>query len=325
MATMLTSVLVPLSGAPFSKRALPAALALAERSGARLELVHVAEGPIDDGETPPLPRIGRDRPAAARRALATLADQLRAETSLDITLTILTGPVTTTLDAYIATRRADIVVMSTHADNAMRRALLGSVADHVLRHSDTPVLMVGPGASDAATSTPRYRHVLIPLDGSAGAERIIDQIVVVATAGTTKVTLLEVYVPLPVSTIPFPDNTGPIEAPGEFERRRVELLPHLESVATALRVRGFETAVSFVSHPRVVSGILEFARENPPDLIALATHGHGGVRRFFEGSVASGVIHGAQSPVLVFHAPAADRIAARPHGEVANSDSLTVG
>jgi len=42
-------------------------------------------------------------------------------------------------------RRADVVVMSTHGRSGLRRAVLGSVADHVLRHlDDVPVLLINP-------------------------------------------------------------------------------------------------------------------------------------------------------------------------------------
>ena len=44
-------------------------------------------------------------------------------------------------------RKADVVVMSTHGRSGFRRTVLGSVADHVLRHlDDVPVLLVHPAA-----------------------------------------------------------------------------------------------------------------------------------------------------------------------------------
>ena len=44
-------------------------------------------------------------------------------------------------------RKAEIVLMSTHGRSGFRRTMLGSVADHVLRHlDDIPILLVHPRA-----------------------------------------------------------------------------------------------------------------------------------------------------------------------------------
>lgn len=54
-------------------------------------------------------------------------------------------------------------------------------------------------------------------------------------------------------------------------------------------------------HPQPAQGILEYAATRGADLIAVATHGLGGLARLLVGSVADKVIRGASAPVLVVH------------------------
>lgn len=306
---MIASILVPLDGSAFAEHALPTAVALADASGAQLELVRVDEPTVHRGGAPePEPRLDNELRASTDRALAAVRDRLLAVPSRKITVTCLEGTVTKTLEEYIATRHPDLLVMSTHGATGLKRAVLGSVADHVVRHSATPVLLLRSEAIGPTTATePLFRHVILPLDGSAIAEQVIDRVTPLATPGTTSFTLLLVVVPIPLSALPYPANVVPIETADSFDRRRRELLPYLERIAAELHRRGFETTVSVVSHCQVVQGILEYARDHGADLIALTTRGDGGFRRLVLGSVAGGVVHGAVTPVLVFHpAPVED-------------------
>lgn len=66
-----------------------------------------------------------------------------------------------TIAEEIDNTRADMVVMATHGRSGVRRLMLGSVAEQVLRASPVPVLLIGPGVQDvqqasAAPHAPRH-------------------------------------------------------------------------------------------------------------------------------------------------------------------------
>ena len=63
--------------------------------------------------------------------------------------------------------------------------------------------------------------------------------------------------------------------------------------------------------PSVATAILDVVRSQNIDVVAMATHGHGGLRRFLLGSVADKLVRGSSTPVLVYR-PVAIRSAARP-------------
>ena len=300
---MIASILVPLDGSPFGERALITAIAVARSSAATISLIHVEEEPAPNAWGVTIdPGLHHKLRADRRGALQALTDRTIADTSLQVTLTILEGPVAETLEKHIAFTRPDLVVMATHGETGVMRALLGSVAGHIIRQSVVPVLLVRPTSGDPAEgSQPVFRHVVVALDGSKLAEQVIDRVLLLAEPGTTRFTLLQIVVHSSITAMPYPQNAIPIEFAGAFNERRKELIPHLEALADWLRARGFETAVQIESHWQPAAGILERAHDVQADLIALSTRGHGGLRRFVLGSVADAVVHGAVTPVLVFH------------------------
>ena len=144
--------------------------------------------------------------------------------------------------------------------------------------------------------------ILVCLDGSTPAERILPYITLEAVAQHSKLVLLSV-VDMPESMIPLniPGSPAiPISTSGAVKRTSFEEKTeedYLESQAKSLIAKGLD--VDYV----VLSGsagetIVNYARENDCTLIAIATHGHGGFRRFALGSTADYVVHHSAVPVL---------------------------
>ncbi len=298
---MYTSIVVPLDGSAFGKRALPVALALASRSDAAVHLVHVQEPIVHPGGGPMYDtRLHNELQREAQADLAAVAEQLSRETSLRISAEFLEGPVTPTLQAYLADGRHDLVVMMTHGRGGLSRAWLGSVADGLLRHTPLPLLLVRPGAEWAVDlGEPLFRHVLVPLDGSAMADEVLDHAVSLATPHVTVYTLLKVVAPLPLLGRPFPNAEGFNNSSNvDHERDAAQL--HLANMAKELRVSGVLVETVVVTHPQPAQGILDVAEQQHVDAIALSTHGRGRAARFLIGSVADKVVRGATVPVLVY-------------------------
>ncbi len=78
-----------------------------------------------------------------------------------------------------------------------------------------------------------------------------------------------------------------------------EARAYLDRVAERLRGQGLAVQTRTVLHTHPAYGILEEARERGVDLLALATHGRGGIRRLLLGSVADRVLRGGTTPMLV--------------------------
>lgn len=300
---MYTSIVVPLGGTSFGRQALPLALALALRSNAAVHLVHVQEPAMRTGGAPFADtRLDNDLHVEEREELAVLVAQLRRNTSLQIDAATVDGVAADALGHYIDAHRCDLVVMMSHGRGGLARAWMGSVGDELVRHTSVPLLLVHPGAEwPADLHEPLFCHVLVPLDGSAFADDVLDRAVSLATPDKTTFTLITVIVP--PTALAYPDLSSRTFVDATFlDSQRENADAHLHARATELRESGARVETLLLVHPRPALAILDAADERHVDSIALSTHGRGAVKRFVLGSVADEVIRQAKVPVLV-HRP----------------------
>ena len=306
---MIRTILVPLDGSSFGEHALPMALRLAQRSGARLELVHVhvhaAPEPDVEGLTPYHfehvvehdHAFDEEAFRADEQALERLATQLTREHPVAVEPRVLRGPVGPVLHRHAEALRADLVVMATHGRGGLSRSWLGSVADYLVRHASMPVLLVRPEDGASAPLAPPHdvRRILVPLDGSPFSEQILSPVVELTAQTGARLTLVRVLTPLLRYGVPPAD----LDAPEVLEEReRAE--EYLDAVAAQLAYRLQTPEVLVVRHPRAATAIIDEAAERKVDLIAMASHGRGGVARLLLGSTADKVVRGTHTPVLLY-------------------------
>ena len=296
---MYTSIVVPLDGSAFGNSALPVALALALRSDAFVHLVHVHQ-PIVFAEGGPMydTRLYSDLRQEMRTDLAAVAERLKRETSLRVDIECLDGPVVPTLQRYLADRRPDLVVMMTHGRGGLSRLWLGSVAEGLVRTASVPLLLVRfETESQSDPAAPPFRHILVPLDGSAMADEVLNHVVSLGTPGVTVYVLLTILVPLSKRT---GADFEAADDSSDADHQRVVALEYLTTVANELRESGAIVEVHVEAHQQAAHGILDAASRQHADLIALSTHGRGGVSRLLHGGVADKVLRGATVPIILY-------------------------
>ena len=140
-------ILVPVDGSPTSAKGLKAAIKLAREGRSKLRLLHVVAelGAFiaPEAGTNPAPILAAMK-AAGRKTLARIERSARAagarpETALAEDFG---GRVADTIINQANRWRADLIVMGTHGRRGVKRALLGSDAELVVRSSRIPVLLV---------------------------------------------------------------------------------------------------------------------------------------------------------------------------------------
>jgi nucleotide-binding universal stress UspA family protein len=214
----------------------------------------------------------------------------------------LTGPAGPALAQCVREMGIDLVVMSTHGRGGIRRAWLGSVADHLIRHLEIPVLLVRPGEGEAAPAHPfRGGQILVPLDGSPLAEGALHWGVTLARAWDAEITLLQVVRPVVHST----DPVLPLALPSAFDEGlttmcRTHAQDYIDGIVQELHEQGIRATGVAALGWYAADSILEVAPPERVAAIVLATHGRGGLRRLALGSVADKVVRGADVPVLVY-------------------------
>jgi len=134
------SILVPVDFSKSSLDALQHALALARQFNARLVLLHVV-APFHADMFMDTTDIQRDARTLAHKRLTKLANASKKVWSRT-GHRFRVGHVDTTITAQARRLNADLIVMGTHGHSGLKRALLGSVAERVVRHAPCSVLTV---------------------------------------------------------------------------------------------------------------------------------------------------------------------------------------
>jgi nucleotide-binding universal stress UspA family protein len=144
-----------------------------------------------------------------------------------------------------------------------------------------------------------YEVILVPLDGSPRAETILPYVQDIALARKSKVIFLQVIEPSTLMVTPY--DMVPYYDSELAERITAEANLYSSAKAGELRQLGIDAEAMVMQGP-VVRTILDVAEQRNVGLIAMASHGRTGMARVFYGSVAAGVLHGADRPLLLVRA-----------------------
>jgi nucleotide-binding universal stress UspA family protein len=298
---MFRTVLVPLNGSRFAEAALPHATRLARGARAQIHLV-LAHQPVAAlvgmGEAV-IPPCGLDEDLRAQEEsyLAERAAQLGREGRECVEFREVEGPAGPAICDEATRVKADLIVMATHGRSAVGRFWLGSVADYVVRHIAVPVLLVHPGQDEPHVGKGTHR-ILVALDLSPQSEAILEPVVSFAQLTESHVTLVHVVervFEMGKLTVPTPIPLSPAFA----ETARVEAQQKLDRIADRIRERGVSVASRVIIGLNAVGGLLDTLKGSRFDLVAMTTHGTGGMRRLLMGSVATQLLRKSAKPLLL--------------------------
>jgi len=299
---MLQSLLVPLDGSEFSERTLPLACGLAKATGASLHLahVHVSHPPDHFLSNTQFHFEGLDmeeyeaRHRNEERAyLAEIEARLSADT--DVATALLEGQVADEIAEYASRVGVDMVLITTHGHTGVSRMWLGSVADALVRLTTLPLLVVHPAqGGHVPDDVFTFQHIMVPLDGSALSASILGPAADLARASGAKMTLVHVV----SSSAVLGARIFPL-LPDDLSPAMKKAHDYLEKLADELREDGLQVGIHVEEHEAPGRAIAAVADKLGADLIALATHGYGGLKRALLGSVADKVLRSSPLPLLV--------------------------
>lgn len=210
-----------------------------------------------------------------------------------------------------AENNVDLILMATHGRSGVKRLVMGSVADEVLRASNVPVWLVRPGLpTEVVYEQWPGKTILVPLDGSELAETAFPHIEALANQqGTGKVDVILLRIctrPMPPPAADYTYTTLPEEyMQVELARRKQVARKYLAEIEGQLTGKAFAVR-SEVLEGRPAEQIVEYANANPYNLIVMSTHGRSGLQRLAHGSVATYVLQKANSPIVIVKTPRAE-------------------
>ncbi len=141
-----------------------------------------------------------------------------------------------------------------------------------------------------------YSKILVPLDGSPRAEAILPYVGELARSLSAEVVLVQVIETLPQVTTP--GELAPSRPVAEIDELTAAAETYLTGIKDPLRLQGLSVR-HLVPYGRVVDQIIAAADQEAVDLIAIASHGRGGLAQLFYGSVASALLQRVDQPLLM--------------------------
>ena len=152
---MYQRIVVPLDGSRVAEQALPDATELARLLAVPLHLVRVVDPYLSEHgsltgmfvDERAVASALREEEENAERYLQSVTERLGGE-GTQVTHEIARGPVDRTIVDH--TKDGDLLVLASHGRGGLQRWLLGSVAEKVIRHARTPVLLIRARADEDA-------------------------------------------------------------------------------------------------------------------------------------------------------------------------------
>lgn len=262
-------ILVPFDLSVLSETAWRQAVALARRFEAQLEVVYVRDWTFA-AELTPLPP-----PELSSEAKADLLARIRGTVGMSSKITLAVGDPILAILRLARSRRTDLIVMGTHGRSGLKRALLGSVTEAVVRQSPVPVLAVhGGGAS--------IRSVLAPVNFTGYSYFGFTYAAAMASALNVPLTALHVHVD-PIW------NGNPLD-------KLLKLRDRLPAPFREACLPLVETGQSDATR-----GILKAGAKH--DLIVLVAHETSPIKDMILGTTAERVLRSSSAAVLVVPAP----------------------
>ena len=282
----LRNILFTTDFSPAAAAALPYAVTIAKRFGAKLFALHVRT-PVINPMTPPAgwPELER---AAAEEERERKEALRNAIPGIEPTVLMEEGDIGTHLPAAIEKQNIDLVVIGTRGRKGLEKLLLGSAAEEILREAECPVLTVGPQAPAVPVKHGEFTKILYATSFGSEAPAAAAYAISLAQEFQAELTLLHV--------VPEP-RAGEFVVPQDLVASSKTRLEHLMPPEAEM----WCVPEYCVERGDVAEKILDVAKRRNADLIVLGIHratGVPGAATHLPIATAHEVLSHAQCPVL---------------------------
>lgn len=335
---MFQRILIPLDGSRRAEEAIPVAARIARSTGGTIVLAQAVTSlidatwyssyledrreygpiwyPLDPSEMPGQVINNEFKSANEYLMAIALSHELAG---IETILEVLPGDPAQTIFSIAHSQNVDLIVMCSRGETGLKRWLLGSVAQKVARHSPIPVLILREGAEKLSGVQPegkRAVRILVPLDEAPLAEAALLPAAQLSAALSTPMhATLHLARILPLPPVEDEERVEIAKTAKAFALK--EATSYLQTVERQLQKgdtfngipSNLEVTSSVVVDIDIAGRLIRMAESGedkeggstgePCDIIAMATHGRGGIGRWLVGSITERVLESTQLPILI--------------------------
>lgn len=292
---MYERLLVPLDGSTSAQMVLPYVVEIAARHNSEIMLVSVSESKATDVDF-----LYRSYLEHTSEEMRSKLDYYGAK-KVKVHDHVLLGRPADEILRYAEDSDANLIIMASRGATSHGPWLLGNIAAKVLWAAKRPVLLIkSPARGEAIERKSVLQRILLPLDGSRIGEAAIPAAEALARPLAAQLVLFQALEPVyQVSAVPELNN--PLIVLPVDEKMKAAARAYLDGVGKLLRNRGLAVTI-IIEEGQPAERILDYAKSNAIDLIAMSTHGRSGIGRWVFGSVTDKVLHAGDTAVLVVRA-----------------------
>ena len=303
---MLMRILVPLDGSQVAECVLPHTVALARAFKARITLLQVLDYLHPSDRTRSVdPLDWHIHKAEARAYLNEVTARLQ-EIDLRTENTLLEGPAAERIVEFARSQDVSLILLGSHGRSGLSGWNISSVVQKIILRAHMPTMIVRayqhlPSDLEGL----RYRHVMVPLDGSQRAECVLPLATTLTRSYESKLLFVRVVAK---PEMPHHEPLTPEESElvsQITERNRLQAVRYLEQLQPRLSA-DIETRL-LVSDDVAVS-LHNLVTQEHVDLVLLSAHGYSGSTRWPYGSVALNFIAYGASPLLIVQDLSPDQV-----------------
>ena len=304
MSIFPTKILLATDGSEEAALAVRTAVDIAQKTDSELHVVYVGSSLEYVGMGPPqiadIPAPAQEQLSAeARELLDAEVEQVKAAGGTVAQAHLGIGVPNREIVELAEKLNVGLVVIGSRGRGGIRRALMGSVSDSVVRHAHCPVLVVRGGESGRAVLL--SKKIFLATDGSEDA--VLAARTAAGLAQKMGSELHAVYVRPRIVPHHPGYYVGPeVEEHAQQKEQKMldaEAQTLLDAQAEEVRGAGGNVARAHLRVGRSDEEIIALAEEIGAGLIAMGSRGRGGIRRTLMGSVSDSVVRHAHCPVMV--------------------------
>lgn len=271
--------MIPVNFSQVSYKAFEFLSQLKDITPVSITLVHVIEvnsadwtGSVETSDT--IDKAGlREKEQVARQKMM----DLQQEFGFQFTNEILFGGLTSTLANYASQHGTDLIIMGTHGSDGWHEKISGSEAQHLVRHTDIPVITIH---NDAAITPVKNILWVADFEKEKQPEDSISSIKLLQNIFRAKLHLLQII-----------DK--------EDEERISQLKQKMKIFAEALSLQNFECHLHH--NHKIPAGVRNFNEVSEMDLVMVGTHGRIGLSHLLFGSIAETLVNHCIRPLMTYH------------------------
>lgn len=301
--SMFDNILVPLDGSQLAEGVLLHAVAIARSFDSKIALLRI----LEKNQTGVSAQLFDLLNWQIQKTKATIyLDEIKSrfkDLDIQVQITVLEGLVTEAISEYAQNEGVKLIILSSHGRHGLTQWGISSTTQKIILSASTSVFIVRAHQQQIPTgnlsTSLRYQHVLVPLDGSQRAEHVLPIVTQLAQIHKPKLHLVHV-VQTPEMARQMPPASEDIDLVNQIvARNREEAVGYLDRVKSRLVLQDISVQTHLITSDHTAEALHQIVEQEQIDLVTFSAHGYSGKHQWPYGSVVNNFIMYGKCSLLI--------------------------